>query len=183
MIYKINKKALLEEAFQDIKMPKNKELRFTMDVTNFESIHNHIKNDHRIDWYFPGYRIRYIHSKKPYEDNWFKIMEASAGLAKKKTIGIPKPSKEEQSKFDKTCTIKIMVQSKRPVVKGEELYLEKITATDPKKNKTISYYSTEAEDSMDLKRIDILNTMPQIKNIKNVGDTNTQTLAKQYLAK
>lgn len=175
---KINKKEILEtiKLLQEETM-LNKEIRFTMDIKNFDSLKNHVVPDYRTDWYFNGYRIRVIHSRTP-KPVWQKIMSASAGKAvKKKTI----IGEQDKGKLDKTCNLKLHMVSKRPVVNGTELYLEKTEAFDPKSNKRISFYSTEAESDKDLKEVKLLLKIPGISNLRNLGEINNETLAKKLL--
>ena len=74
----------------------------------------------REDWYFKDYRIRKYNCKQKNQFQWIKIMNSSSGLVKKKSITIKEPSKEELQKAD----LYLNIVSKRPIIKGKELYLD-----------------------------------------------------------
>lgn len=120
----------------------------------------------REDWYFKDYRIRKYNCKQKNQFQWIKIMNSSSGLVKKKSITIKEPSKEELQKAD----LYLNIVSKRPIIKGKELYLEKVNAY--KDNKKISFYSTEAETQEGINNIKLL---------KEIGVTKIQQVKEKSL--
>ena len=93
-------------------------------------------------------------------------MNSSSGLVKKKRITIKEPSKEELQKAD----LYLNIVSKRPIIKGKELYLEKVNAY--KDNKKISFYSTEVETQEGINNIKLL---------KEIGVTKIQQVKEKSL--
>ncbi len=156
------------------------EQRFIIQANNFDSLENKNFVDTRSDWYFDNHRIRHIVQKGPKVklDAWQQInsKEDTNSVKKKTTIG-----PQNETKLDKESNFRITVISKRPVVDGTELYLEKAIIT--KDNDKIEFVTTEAEDTEDLKRIKLLTKLPQITGVKAIGAKSMKDIARDKLSK
>ena len=155
---------LIEEA---VKARDDQEERWLLTATNFDSLNNPNKIDQRTDWYFPTYRIRHITQKGPKInlENCKKNDEAQSGLIQKKKTPI-KPQNEKE--LDKDAIFRLDVTSKRPVVDGQELYLERIRVY--KKGKFIKeFIATETEGAQEIPGVKKLVKLPQITSIKRLG--------------
>jgi len=170
MTYNINKELLLEAITlgKDGKDDLIKEIRYTLDMT--DATFNRLPPKticRRTDWFFDTYRIRHFEQKKLNIFSWQKISNASKGLVNKKIEQIS-PIKEI-SKLDNTCKIKLVVDSKRPIVDGYEMYIEKVTAyKNGKAIKTI--YSTEVETKLGQRKTKDLLKISGITNLQNKGN-------------
>ena len=149
-----------------------KEIRFEVQIisdTEFLKLPRH-KTFSRTDWYMSDHRIR----KMEIESGtvWYKIMSNQAMQATKKKVIIQRPNLKDLEKF---CIIKLVMDSVRPVIDDTELYMEKVTASN--KDKTVIFYSSEAEDAQGLKVMPLLKKVKCVKSIKKIGEKSLQSIA------
>ena len=162
---------LIEEA-------TNQEIRYLIQATGFDKIPNYNKVDQRTDWYFDDHRIRHHQAKgKDNFDNWQKIQDSQAGqIHKKKTPISPGNEKE----LDRDALFRIDVYSKRPFVKGKELYLEKVRIF--KNGKFVGeFVTTESEGAEDEKNIKLLTEVPGIQSVKRLGPVSLKSIVRKRL--
>jgi len=174
MIYKINKQLILEEASK-INDELHNEIRFEIQIPKNEFDKLPPKSTcERTDWYFKNHRIRKFDSKLKNYYGWQKMV--GNGTVHKKITNI---SKQNINELDKTSDFKLRIESKRPVINGKELYLERATLS--KNGKVIDvYYTSEAETKSGLKDMKLLEKIPGTK-VKNIGEVSMKEMVKKKL--
>jgi hypothetical protein len=178
MKVKINKQAILEEA-QNIRDQLTDEIRFEIKITDNGFNKLFPKNEGRIDWYFDNYRIRQFYDSTNKEFDFFKIADSSGKTIKKKT----KMSVQNKKELDKKCKFKNIYTSKRPIVDGAHLYLERVDTIFFKNNnkKHIVMYTTEAETKSGLKDIPKLLQLDGLTKVTNIGNINMEEITERRI--
>ncbi len=162
---------LLESALQN-------EVRFLLNVNNFDRLKNKNGIDFRHDWYFNDHRIRHIVQKGPglNYDEWQKIQNSEGSKAVKRKTRL---SPQNEKSLDKTANFKLEVDSKRPEVDNQELYLERVKVIS--KENELYFYTTEAESTEDLQRTKLLTKLPEVTRVTRVGEKSLQDIARDKL--
>ena len=149
-----------------------KEIRYIIefDDTKFDLLSP--KKEFRVDYYFPSYRIRkFLVDGK---ETWQKIT-GEKGLVKKQTQSI---SKQNENDLMSKCDFKLTMQPKRPSVKDQELFFEKVTFSPGKiGSKTFSFYSTEAESQAHTESLNKFRFLSGFKSMKQVKEKSLSDLA------
>ena len=162
-------KQILLEATNDIYI---KEIRYIIEFDNTKFDILSPKKEFRVDYYFPSYRIRkfLINGK----ETWQKIT-GEKGLVKKQKQSI---SKQDETDLMNNCDFKLTMQPKRPVVKDQELFFEKVTFTPGKiGSKSFSFYSTETESKAHTESLNKFRFLSGFKSIKQVKEKSLSDLA------
>ena len=160
-----------------------KEIRYLLDVENFNKIPSKYKIDYREDWYFDNYRIRHSYSepKRPL-NGWFKIYDDQASNSNKKKIKISIPNKKLIQEMNKKALFYIKVYSKEWNQNNQNFYIEKVELY--KNEKLIKeFYTTEAESKEDLKMIEELKKLPFIKKVEKIGEKSLKQICLDFLKK
>ena len=167
MIYTINKQLILEAS-----LPNEIRYEIKMSDSVFDNIKNVVSPDNRTDWYFNNYRIRLLKDGSKIIRQ--KINDSSMTLVNKKKQTL---SSINTKLMDKTCDFKLHVESKRPVIDGKELYLERVTLYS--KNKTVTYITTEVETEEGLKELELLKKLPA--KLKKLGVVSMKDIALKHI--
>ena len=157
-----------------------KEIRYMLEVKDFNKIPSDYKENYKIDWYFDNYRIRQSVSvpKDPKLNGWFKIYNSEAGSSVKRKIKIKPPSKKLLEDMNKKAIFYTRSDGKFL----DELYIENIKLYV--NNKLIKeFYTTEAETKEDLKNIQKLKQNSFIKDIKKIGEVSMKEICLKFLKK
>jgi len=158
-----------------------KEIRYLLDVKDFDKISSKYKVDYREDWYFDNYRIRHSYSEpKRSLNGWFKIYDNQASNSNKKKIKISTPNKKLIQEMNKKALFYIKVYSKEWNQDNQNFYIEKVELY--KNEKLIKeFYTTEAESKEDLKMIENLKKLPFIKKVEKIGEKSLKQICLNFL--
>lgn len=157
----------------------NKEIRFIINLKNFDRLPDGDFKDYRIDYYYSTFRVRLFVWKG--KTSYKKINNSEVGLEKKKIYDISKKEFKSITKHKPMFILKI--ESKRPIINNEELYLERVTILD----KDIVFHTTEFEfsynddDSLTKEKwLSLLKLVPGIKDINELGEISLSSLCLKY---
>jgi hypothetical protein len=157
----------------------NQEIRYLLKIPNFNALENKNGVDQRTDWYFPTYRIRHTQQFGPNRniDQWCKIFDGENSQPVKEKLIISEPAGDllNQSVF------KLIIYSKRPVIKNTELYLEQVYLYEGSRLQ-LTYITTEAESEEDLNNIELLKEIPGC-TIECLGPVSMKDMAEAQIKK
>jgi len=157
-----------------------KEIRFLCKVKNFDKIKAK-EYFHKTVWYFNDYKITKINTHKGVE--YFKTKSKFYGKPAKESEIIPNEiALQSLESWDRLCEYKLHIYAKFPKIQDKKCYLEKIIL-EPKKGKEVIFYSTEAETEKQYEEKELLNEIPGVKVIKELGEVSLYDIAKNKLYK
>jgi hypothetical protein len=158
----------------------NKEIRFLCKVKKFDKIK---AKDyfHKVVWYFDKYKITKVNSHEG--DRYYKTLSKFYGKPVKENEFIDKADAlNALESWDRLYEFKMFIYAKLPKINDRKLYIEQIKLI-PKRGKEVIFYSTEAETERQLKDKELLNEIPGVKVIKELGEVSLYDIAKEKLYK
>lgn len=145
------------------------EIRFLIKVKNFDKIKAKAQYSKTV-WYFDNYRITKIHDGA--NSSYHKTPAKYYGKVHKNNEHIASADALQEIKsWDRLCKFKLNINVKLPIVDGKKLYLEQIKV-NPSKGKPFIFFSTEAETEDHLLIKPLLNKLPGVKVIRELGEVS-----------
>jgi len=141
------------------------EIRLLVKVKKFDKIKSK-QHFQKTVWFFKDSKITKIDNK------YQKVMLKDFGKVKKNIEMIPtQDALDAIDSWDRLCLYKCIINAKFPIVNDTKLYIEQIKVI-PNKGRDFIFYSTEAETEEQLKNKELLEVIPGIKIIKNLGEVS-----------
>lgn len=156
-----------------------KEIRYLLEVKNFDKIPSKYKENYKIDWYFHAYRIRHSYSipEIPKLNGWYKIDNSESGNSVKKKIRIKKPDRNTIDDMKKTALFYTISDGKffhGLYIEEVKLYIGNILLE--------KFYTTEAETDKDKNNIEQLKSNDHITKIIKLGEVSMRDICTKYLS-
>jgi hypothetical protein len=156
------------------------EKRFLVKVKSFEKIPAK-QFIYKTIWYFENEKISMYQNNDIDKTRYFVTKKSQYGKSTKKAslkvIESPSQKQELISTWDRIAKYKVKSFAKCPTINNKRCYIEQL------KGKDFEFYSTESEIPEHEERVELLNELPGVKVLKNLGEVSLWDILENKLYK